>query len=167
MKIVTSVLYNIVKYCNENEGFISAVLATISLFMSYKAIRQSNYIMEKQNNITLLEQRYKVFNDIQEYIEYLQSWEFDLSKNDIFNKYSKMYIATMFNKETSDFYVMLENTTKDILRLEGDYEHAKRKGECRGLDLDEIEDIIISKKDEIYDKFKIIKDEEILKFLKI
>ena len=158
----------IIRLCNINQGFISAILSILSLAVAIIAICISIHIMKKQNKISLLEQRYKVINEIEHYVLYeLQSWEFDFSKTKIFYKYSKAYVETLFNKDFGDFLYRLEEVSKQINILQGDYDHAMRNGDCNDRNADDIDNEINSKRKEISKDFKKIKEDIALKYLKL
>ena len=69
-----------IKRCNNNQGFLSALLAIVSISLSVVAICISISTAKQQNKIALFEKRQHVYDDLDDYVNrQLTSWEFDLS----------------------------------------------------------------------------------------
>lgn len=157
-----------IKWCNCNQGFLSAILTIISFILSVIAIWISISTAKRQNKIALLEKRQQVYDDLDNYVNrQLPSWEFDLSKTEFFYHYSPTYIEALFDSKIKDFIEYLKKVSGQINMLWGDYEHAKNKGNCNGRDEIEIETEIQSLCDEVKDKFFTLREDMFSKYLKL
>lgn len=157
-----------IQWCNGNQGFLSAILTIISIFLSVIAICISISTTKRQNKIALFEKRQRVYDDLDNYVnKQLSSWEFDLSKIEFFYNYSSTYIEALYDSKIKDFIEYLEKVSSQINMLWGDYNHAKNKGNCNGRDESEIEAEIQSLCDEVNDKFCTLRDDEFSKYFKL
>lgn len=74
---------NIVTWCNENQGFLSAILAVTSIFISIVALYLSSKTDKKQRANALYEKRLTALSLIDELMEYVTCLE--LYKTRIYN----------------------------------------------------------------------------------
>lgn len=157
-----------IKLCNCNQGFLNAIFATITIFLSAIAICISITAIKHQNKIALFEKRIQVYNDLDDYInDQLTSWEFVLTEIKLFHQYTPAYIEALFDSKTKDFRVYLKNVSKQIDKLRGDYRHAQSKGSCNGRDENEIEDEIQKLIDDVETRFYKLKGDTFSKYLKL
>lgn len=145
------------------EWFCSIIFDAISALGALGAIWVAatipSRIAKQQNKIALLEKRQRVFDDITMYIEKeLSSWEFDLSKTDLFYKYSDTYINAIFDEKVKTFMRTLREKSREINNLLGDYDYAKKNGECKERDCYAIEIEIHNILDVLDVEYQIIKD---------
>jgi hypothetical protein len=123
---------------------------------------------KRQNKIALFEKRQRIYDDLDDYVNrQLISWEFDLSKIELFYRYSPAHIEALFDSKIKDFRIYLEKVSYQINMLWGDYEYAKNKGNCNGKDEFEIEDEIQNLCDEVTVRFRGLKDKGFPKYFKL
>ncbi|WKY47712.1 hypothetical protein Q5O24_15400 [Eubacteriaceae bacterium ES3] len=58
------IIIKAIKLCNDNQGFLSVVLSSITIFASIVAILISVNATKQQNKIALFEERYEVYQEV-------------------------------------------------------------------------------------------------------
>ncbi len=158
----------IIEWLNNNQGFVSAILTILTVAISVIAIFITVTTTKKQNRIALLDKRIRFINDLDEYVLYeLQSWEFDLSKVKFFYEYSYVFVETLFDIQTKEFFEHLYKQSVIINGLRGDADYAKKNYICKGKTEDDIENDIIQIYNELKDNYIKIKDEIYKNYIKI
>lgn len=100
-------------FFNANEGFMSVVLSIIGLIVSIVAIIISIYSIKIQSKITVFNEKYAVFYELDEFID---KWiyYFDLEKNlrDEFFEYSPFGLKCRYS--IANFYIFNEMFEYDL-----------------------------------------------------
>lgn len=136
-------MQEIVNWCNLNQGFISALLSLLAIFISSVAIFCTVSLTKRQNRVALFEKRQKVLDDIEDFVvRQLPSWELPISDARLFYQYSEAYMKALFEEDVSDFYIKLKGNYEKVLILWGDYKYAESHGECHGKNESIIEEEI-------------------------
>lgn len=145
---------------------IPSVLSMTSIMI---AIEVPKKIAEQQNKIALFDKRQKFFDEIINYIEYVINNRgfIDSGVGDIFLKYSNLYISAIFDKDVETGIDPLKNKVEKIIDLSGDYDHADRKGDCRGKSCDEILSEIDDACNDLVIHLNSFKENIVLRYIKL
>ncbi len=98
------------------------------------AKQQLEFSQEQQaqnNRIQLLEKRIELISFLDSEISKLPNWKTDIS-NRIYSPVFKNEIMAYFDDDFYKFYTKLIDDIETINMLIGDYEHAEKRGDCRG-----------------------------------
>ena len=126
-----------IAWCTQFQVLIFIVLSGAGIAV---AIIIPLYIAKKQNKISLLEERHKFIKELNYFVEtVLPTWDLEPKDITFVEKYSKLEVQALFNKDVAAFWEYLNQKCCEVNSLWGDYEYAKRKDYCRGRDCDEIE----------------------------
>lgn len=157
-------ILNIIQFCNDNDGFISAIASISSIVLSFIAIVISIKVAKKQNSISLLEQRIKMLDSIEAFCKSLYNWEFDLSRH---KKIGKSQIVALFNKKAYEQYQKIYSYGETINNLYGDLEFAKRHDTCNDRTMDDIQKEIFDNAENCEKIFGELKETIFEKYIRI
>lgn len=152
------------------------LIATVCVFLVNRRMAKAaedqltaaTRMAELSRNVELFDKRQKVLGEIEYFIEnIMQSYDMrDESKN-IFIKYSKTYILSLFDERTLEFWEYFEKKDTEVYRLVGKFDHAESHGTCNGETCPIIMGKINEAVKETKNKFESIKQEIIDKYFKI
>ncbi|MCI5679296.1 MAG: hypothetical protein MR278_04875 [Bacteroidales bacterium] len=93
----------ILEFCNNNSGFLSAVLAIASILLSYVAIRVSRATAKGQIDAQLFEKRVDLYSEVKEiYIICNSLIEKNNNINHLYPLKMRLFIADLFSPETKE-----------------------------------------------------------------
>ena len=172
-------MHCIITWCNNNQGFLMVVITAIYVIATIficifngksanaanKQIVETSKAQEKEMKIQLAEKRIELISNFDKQINFiLDNWECDKIK-ELFDFKLKNELMIYFDNSFLSFFKNLDNKINKINLLIGDYEHAERRGECRGRGLDDIKIEIEQEKKDIVERYKTLKEESIEKYL--
>lgn len=155
---------DIIKFCNTNVGFLSAVTSLLSIVLAAIAIFISINVSKRQCRISLLDQRIKVIESIDVFCKSLYKDSFDLSKH---KRISKAQITSLFDKDSYLIYEKIYSYGETIKQLQGNKQFAKKHETCNNFTVEEIEKMIFETAEECSYEYNKFKDKFFVKFAKI
>lgn len=148
----------------ENIALAASIVATAA---SIVAIVVSVIIARKQYKLALLEKRISTLETIKRFLEEtMYSWEWD-GYNPLPKNFPRALIKSLFDESVLNIYDEISNGAEKCNELIGDYNHALRKGDCRGKSDFEIDEEIVQLKVSLISKFNKEYERAFKKWLKI
>lgn len=145
-------MHCLITWCNNNQGFLMVVITAIYVIATIficifngksanaanKQIVETSKAQEKEMKIQLAEKRIDLISNFDKQINsILEYWECDKTKELLDSKLENELIV-YFDDSFLSFSKNLNNKINKINLLIGDYEHAERRGMCRGREPDDI-----------------------------
>lgn len=148
----------------ETVSFVTSIIAAIA---SVIAIIVAIGIAKTQKNISLLENRIRILNAIEDFVNNrISNWEWNGSLDPIDN-YSKETVRIFFDEEFSEFFEGIKSKAKQVNILIGNIEFAKTHGTCHDKLPEEIETEIHDIVEKISADMKKQRDRAYRKWIKI
>lgn len=124
-------------------------------------------IYRRQKRIALFDRRMKILNDFERFVtETLPNWGWDGNQCSIV-KYSRDEVVALFDESFGVLQDVIIKTADECNMLIGDYNHAQRKGTCRGKTEFQIEQEKMEKEANLRIFFKEKRAEACRKWLRI
>lgn len=131
-------------------------------------IRTAMAISELSSKVQLFDKRQKLYDEAEDYVErVIPTWENDSTKGKLFFDYTNMHVLALFDQEILDLWNSLKKINDKIIELHSDYEHAERKGDCRGRDMQTIRVEVDAANSEAVKKFQVFKSIVFKRYLKL
>ncbi len=95
---------NIIKFFNTNEGFISAILSTLSILFSIIAVIISTSISKKQTQVMLFERRLKIYSEFHKAYEVCSQF-IKIAKNVSYLHRCQFAYILLFDRNSEEFKI--------------------------------------------------------------
>lgn len=139
---------------------MSGIGATVAVAVTF-------IIYKRQKRIALFDRRMKILNDFEYFVmEVIPDPKSDISSRFI-TRYTRNEVVTLFDENFGILQDEIIKAFDECNMLEGDYQHAIRKGDCHGKGPSEIANDQKNKEDAIIELYKAKRDEAYKKWLKI